>query len=127
MLPKTSKSAALVAVAKASIVAPLCRRFCSANDRLAGRGILYAPDYAINAAGVIAVGYEFFAQTGKNPYSYELNRANMMAHVGKIEKTLDKIFNIADARGITPGRAADELAEAIFRGDAQQEKTSGTA
>jgi len=96
------------------------------HDRLAARGILYAPDYAINAGGVIAVGYEFFAQTGKNPYSYELTRPNMMAHVEKIEKTLDKIFNIAEARNITPGRAADELAEAIF-GEAQQGQSSGAA
>jgi len=96
------------------------------HERLAARDILYAPDYALNAGGVIAVGYEYIAQTGKNPFSHALTRPNMIAHVERIEKTLDKIFNIAEARGITPGRAADELAKAIFMGQAR-EKSLGIA
>ncbi len=97
------------------------------DDRLAAKGILYTPDYALNAGGVIAVGYEYFENSGSNPFSHALTRENMMAHVGQIESTLEKIFNIAEAKNITPGRAADELAEVIFRGESVKEKSSGTA
>ena len=97
------------------------------DQRLADKGILYAPDYAINAAGVIAVCYEYLEQSGLNPFSYELTRENMFTHVEQIESTLDKIFNIAEARNITPGRAADELAEAIFNGNGAANKSKGVA
>ncbi len=32
------------------------------GDALAARGILYAPDYVINAGGIIAVTYEYLAR-----------------------------------------------------------------
>lgn len=102
---------------KASIVAGAANNQMATeadHDRLAARGILYAPDYAINAGGVIAVGYEYFAGTGSNPFPHPLTRACMMEHAATTGKTLDRIFNIAQARALTPGRAADELAEAIF-------------
>jgi hypothetical protein len=41
----------------------------------------------------------------------------------KSAATLEKIFNIAEARNITTAKAADELAEAIFRD--QQESGTG--
>lgn len=88
------------------------------GQQVADRGILYVPDYVLNAAGVISAGYEYFWRSGNNPYQYELNRKNLMAHIERIGVTLNRIFNIADARGITPGRAADELAEEIFLGSA---------
>lgn len=82
---------------------------------LADKGILYAPDYVINAGGVIAVCYEYAERTGRNPFSHDLTRPNMMSHVEKIGPTLAKIFNISESRSITTAQAADELAEAIFR------------
>ncbi len=82
--------------------------------RLEEKHILYAPDYAINAGGVIAVAYEYLERTGKNTFAHDLSYDNMVKHVEQIEKTLDRIFNIADARGVTPDRAADELAEMRF-------------
>lgn len=85
------------------------------GQKLTDKGILYAPDYVINAGGVICVAYEYAQRVGKNPFSHDITRANMMAHVEKIGGTLEKIFNIAEARGITTAKAADELAEAIFR------------
>lgn len=84
------------------------------GQMLADKGILYAPDYVINAGGVICVAYEYVQRTGKNPFSHDITRANMMAHVEGIGATLAKIFNIAEARTITTAKAADELAEAIF-------------
>ncbi len=85
------------------------------GQMLTDKGILYAPDYVINAGGVICVSYEYAQRIGKNPFSHDITRANMMSHVDGIGTTLEKIFNIAEARGITTAKAADELAEAIFR------------
>ncbi len=85
------------------------------GQMLAEKGILYAPDYVINAGGVICVAYEYAQRAGKNPFTHDITRANMMAHVEGIGATLAKIFNIAEARNITTALAADELAEAIFR------------
>ena len=86
------------------------------HEWLAERGILYTPDYVLNAGGVISAGYEYFLRSGRNPFSYELNRKNMIAHVEKIGPTLTKVFNIADAKGITPAHAADDMAESMFLG-----------
>lgn len=97
------------------------------HARAADKGILYAPDYVINAGGVIAVAYEYLDQAGTNPFGHELTRANMMAHVEKIGATIGEIFKISEKCGITPGKAADEMAEAIFNGDGAREKTSGAA
>lgn len=97
------------------------------HQRLADRGILYAPDYVINAAGVIAVCYEYLEQVGKNPLGHDLTVANMVKHVEQIEATLEKIFNISEAKNIPPGLAADELAEAIFNAAHAENKSSGAA
>lgn len=55
------------------------------------RGILYAPDYAINSGGITSVGYEYFARTGRNPYAYPLAMETMMQHVARIGETLKSI------------------------------------
>lgn len=84
------------------------------EDRVAQKHILYVPDYAINAGGVIAVAYEYFHATGNNPFSTPLTRDAMMAHVGQIGRTIEQIFAVAEAQKITTGRAADSLARSIF-------------
>jgi leucine dehydrogenase len=71
-------------------------------DQLAARGILYAPDYVINAGGVIS-GSVFIL--GESP-------ARMLARVDEIHDTLLTIFERADRAGITTAAAADRLAEA---------------
>lgn len=108
----------------------------AANNQLAGpqhgallaeRGILYVPDFVLNAGGVIAVAYEYFARTGRNPFSHELNRDNMLAHVEQIGPTLNRIFEITQEQGITTAAAADRLAESIFApgtGDDRQQAAS---
>ena len=87
----------------------------SANNQLAearhgaalsDRGILYAPDYAINAGGIIHIAYES-TRTGR---SYDRQAA--FAHVGRIHDTLTEIFGLADNGGIPTSVAADRLAEA---------------
>ena len=64
------------------------------------RGILYAPDFAINSGGITSVGYEYFDRTGRNPYGYELTRARMNAHVEDISRVLQCVFTLARNKGI---------------------------
>jgi leucine dehydrogenase len=68
------------------------------------RGILYAPDYLINAGGIINISYE-------GP-GYDRSRA--FSHVALIHDTLLSIFQRADAAGIPTSEAADRLAEERF-------------
>lgn len=73
-----------------------------AADLMHARGILYAPDYVINAGGAIAiVGLE---QLG-------WSRSELDAALARIGETLLEIYEGADARGITTAAAADLLAE----------------
>jgi leucine dehydrogenase len=71
------------------------------DDRLAERDILYAPDYVINAGGLINVYSELV--------SWSLERSKRKA--GEIYHTLLQVFQLAEERGITSAVAADELAQ----------------
>jgi leucine dehydrogenase len=86
----------------------------SANNQLAAprhgvelmrRGVLYAPDYVINAGGVINISHE-------GP-GYDKQAA--VDHVAKIHDTLREIFGRAEAAGIPTSEAADRLAEERFK------------
>lgn len=96
------------------------------GDALKERDILYAPDYVINAGGVIAVAYEYFSRAGGNPFGYELNRPNMAAHIREIGNMLEDIFILAEKEDITPARAADRLAESLFLNPASSGKRNGS-
>ena len=70
---------------------------------LAERGILYAPDYVINAGGVIRLaGYETLGW----------DDATMAARLAGIGQTLAAVFAEAERDGITTAEAADRLARA---------------
>ena len=73
------------------------------GDRLAAAGVLYAPDYVANAGGVINIADEL------GPNGYDHDRA--YAQVTTIRETMRRVFQRADADGISPARAADRLAE----------------
>ena len=68
---------------------------------LADRGILYAPDYVVNAGGVIQVADEL--------HGFDFERARGKAT--NIFDTTLAIFERAAADGIPPAAAADRLAE----------------
>ncbi|WP_213456211.1 Glu/Leu/Phe/Val family dehydrogenase [Rhizomonospora bruguierae] len=68
---------------------------------LAERGVLYAPDYVVNAGGVIQVADEI------EGFSFE--RAKLRAT--GIYETTKRILAQADAEGIPPAVAADRMAE----------------
>ena len=71
-------------------------------ERLRSRGIIYAPDYIVNAGGVINVASEY-----AGPY----DRAAAMAKAGEIFYTTASVIKRSRDEGITTARAADELAE----------------
>ncbi|MFI8850409.1 Glu/Leu/Phe/Val dehydrogenase dimerization domain-containing protein [Streptomyces sp. 891-h] len=68
---------------------------------LAEHGILYAPDYVVNAGGVIQVADEL--------HGFDFARAKAKAE--KIFDTTVAIFERAEADGVPPVAAADRLAE----------------
>jgi leucine dehydrogenase len=72
------------------------------GDELQRRGIVYAPDYVINAGGVINIGEELDG-------SYDAEQAKRS--VERIEGNLDAVFDRARADGVPPHRAADLIAE----------------
>ncbi|MFI5941425.1 Leu/Phe/Val dehydrogenase [Streptomyces uncialis] len=68
---------------------------------LADRGILYAPDYVVNAGGVIQVADEL--------HGFDFDRAKVKA--ARIFDTTLGIFTRAKKDGIPPAAAADRIAE----------------
>lgn len=72
------------------------------GESLAARGILYAPDYAANAGGVINGCIELLGW----------EQAESRAKVETIYDTLLEIFRLAEIKGIPTYKAADQLAEA---------------
>ena len=72
------------------------------DDRVAARGILYAPDFAINAGGLINVADEL------GPGGYSRERAK--ATTERIEPTMARIFAESRRTDAPPGRVALRLA-----------------
>jgi leucine dehydrogenase len=87
-----------------------CRAVCGAannqladpadDDALAARGILYAPDFVVNAGGIINLAEEFVGY----------DRADARRRTAKIADTVRRVFEIARDEGVPPGRAAEQLA-----------------
>jgi leucine dehydrogenase len=71
------------------------------GEMLIKKGILYAPDYAINAGGLISVGTEFYG----GPHEMALKQAE------GIYDTIRKIFTISKREKIPTYEASNRLAE----------------
>ncbi|MBL8242878.1 MAG: Glu/Leu/Phe/Val dehydrogenase [Rhodanobacteraceae bacterium] len=71
------------------------------GDELERRGILYAPDYAVNAGGLMNVSIELDGY----------NRERAMRMLRSIYYNVGTIFKIAKRDGITTWKAADRMAE----------------
>ncbi len=69
-------------------------------ERIVDRGILYAPDFVVNAGGVINIAVE--------TDGYSLERAAVM--VDRIYNNLTSVFETADAEGVDPQTAAMRFA-----------------
>ncbi len=70
------------------------------GEQLRELGILYAPDYIINAGGLINVADEL--------RGYDRGRA--MRQVEQIYRTLREVFHMAKEQDVSTGRAADRFA-----------------
>ena len=93
---------------KAKIIAGAANNQLSTPDMgIACReqGILYAPDFVINAGGIIKVCYEYM----------NTPEDGMDAHVRRIADTLTEVFQRADADNLPTSVVADQVAEARFR------------
>ncbi|MFE8071967.1 Glu/Leu/Phe/Val dehydrogenase [Marinobacteraceae bacterium S3BR75-40.1] len=75
------------------------------DEALRRRGILYAPDFVINAGGIIDVCHE---RSGHDP-------SRVRAHVETIGQTLDEIFARSARDQLSTGQIANQLAEERFR------------
>jgi len=71
---------------------------------LMNRGIVYAPDYVINAGGIINVGVEMT----ENGY----DEAVALEWIARIYGNLKKVFEISRTEGIPTSKAALQLAQA---------------
>ena len=102
------------AINAASVPRLECRIVCgSANnilatledgDALERRGMIYAPDYLVNAGGLIR-GAEFFL----------LGRADSSGSIAALYERMRGVLERARERGISTARAADEIAEARLK------------
>ncbi|MDP5104051.1 MAG: amino acid dehydrogenase [Erythrobacter sp.] len=77
---------------------------------LAARGILYAPDYVINAGGIISVATEYLARRqGRTGDVAEVN-----ALVAQIPGRLAAIWHESEATGISSDVVADRMAQKLI-------------
>ena len=72
------------------------------GERLRARGILYAPDYVVNAGGIISVALEYLGSGSE---------AEAQARIEKIPLTLRRILESAAASGESTSEVADRLAQ----------------
>jgi leucine dehydrogenase len=84
------------------------------GSALQERGILYAPDYVINAGGLISVYGEL------KGWSTEQAREK----AGHIYDTLLHVFELAKSEGLPTGDAADRVAEARLRAAKNPQRTT---
>lgn len=75
------------------------------GDRLAARGILYAPDYVINAGGIINVALEYLGQG---------DRAEVEARIGHIPERLEQVWAEAAQTGEAASTVADRMAQRLI-------------
>lgn len=77
------------------------------DDMLMERGIIYAPDYVINAGGLINVYAEV----------YKLPRERALRDARNIQAVVGRVLAASKSQGITPSEAADHIAkERLYMG-----------
>jgi leucine dehydrogenase len=75
------------------------------GHRLHERGILYAPDYVINAGGIINVGLEYLGQG---------DEAEVKARIARIPARLDEVWDESDRSGEPASAVADAIARRLI-------------
>lgn len=80
------------------------------GEMLAERGILYAPDYVINAGGIISVTLEYLARRDDAPC--DINEVRK--RIAQIPGRLEEIWQESDASGVSPDVVADRMAQKLI-------------
>lgn len=75
-------------------------------DMLRDRGIAYAPDYVVNAGGIISVSAEYLGE----------NESDVEARVAQIAPRVTALLDRAAREGRSPALVADDMAEAVIAG-----------
>jgi leucine dehydrogenase len=75
------------------------------GDRIHARGILYAPDYVINAGGIINVASEYLG---------DADEAGVKAKIEQIPGRLESIWDESTATGRNPAAVADTMAQRLI-------------
>ena len=80
------------------------------GEALAARGVLYAPDYVINAGGIISVATEYLARRdGRHG-----DVAEVRALIEQIPVRLETIWQESAASGVTADVVADRMAQQLI-------------
>jgi leucine dehydrogenase len=77
---------------------------------LAERGILYAPDYVINAGGIISVALEYLART--EGQACDINEVRK--RLKQIPDRLRTIWEESDRTGVSSDKVADRMAQKLI-------------
>ena len=80
------------------------------GEALAARGILYAPDYVINAGGIISVAMEYLCRQQSHPC--DLNEVRK--RIALIPGRLEEIWQESAASGRSPDAVADAMARRLI-------------
>jgi len=75
------------------------------GTRLQARGILYAPDYVINAGGIISVGVEYLGQGDRDAVN---------ARIEQIPGRLNQIWDESAATGDSAAAVSDRMAQRLI-------------
>ncbi|WP_128892316.1 Glu/Leu/Phe/Val dehydrogenase dimerization domain-containing protein [Erythrobacter sp. HKB08] len=78
--------------------------------QLAERGILYAPDYVINAGGIISVTMEYLCRRHGDPCDINEVRKRL----AQIPERLETIWQKSDETGVSPDVVADRMAQKLI-------------
>ncbi|MGY4397850.1 leucine dehydrogenase [Sphingomonas sp. UYAg733] len=99
---------ASIAALKATVIAGGANNQLATREdgaRLASRGVLYAPDYVINAGGIINVGLEYLGQG---------DEAEVNARIARIPERLIEVWDESDRSGAPASDVADMIAKRLI-------------
>jgi leucine dehydrogenase len=86
-------------------------------QRIHDSGVLYAPDYVVNAGGVINIAEE----------RHGYDRARAEQRIRRIHDTVLEVLELAEGEGCTTAAAADRLAERRIEAARRQRPLSATS
>jgi len=103
---------------KAQVIAGAANNQLSIEDdgaRLSERNILYAPDYVINAGGIINISHEYHRDSSED---------RVRADIDQIPARLQAIFKAASETGRPTNELADELARRLIAAGSKRQDAS---